>query len=79
MNEHGAEYWNARELQPLLGSDQWRRFEQAIKRAMDTCRESGNEPENHFAGAGKMVSLGSVSERNLEDIDNDTKVVAGIS
>ena len=23
VNEHGAEYWNARELQPLLGYGQW--------------------------------------------------------
>ena len=26
VNEHGAEYWSARDLQPLLGHDQWRRF-----------------------------------------------------
>lgn len=67
VNEHGAEYWSARDLQPLLGYDQWRRFEQAIKRAMDACKESGNEPENHFAGTGKMVPLGSGSERKLAD------------
>jgi len=67
LNEHGAEYWSARELQPLLGYDQWRRFEQAIKRAKQACKESGNEPADHIAGAGKMVSLGSGSERNLND------------
>ena len=27
-NEHGAEYWSARDLQLLLGYGQWRRFEQ---------------------------------------------------
>lgn len=27
VNEHGAEYWSARDLQPLLGYSQWRRFE----------------------------------------------------
>lgn len=55
VNEHGAEYWSARDLQPLLGYDQWRRFAQAITRAQEACKESGNEPGNHFAGAGKMV------------------------
>ena len=25
-NEHGAECWSARKLQPLLGYSQWRRF-----------------------------------------------------
>ncbi|MGK2908169.1 MAG: hypothetical protein ACSLFH_17770, partial [Desulfuromonadales bacterium] len=30
LNEHGAEFWSARELQPLLGYSQWRRFKEAI-------------------------------------------------
>ncbi len=55
VNDHGAEYWSACDLQPLMGYDQWRRFEQAIKRAADACKESGNQAEDHFAGAGKMV------------------------
>ena len=58
INEHGAEYWSARALQFLLGYSQWRRFEQAIDRAISSCKESGNPPENHFAGAGKMVLRG---------------------
>ncbi len=67
VNEHGAEYWSARELQPLLGYTQWRRFEDAIKRATTSCNQSGNIPENHFAGAGKMVELGSTSLREVPD------------
>lgn len=67
INPYGAEFWSARDLQPLLGYSQWRRFEDAIKRAKVSCRQSGNDPENHFAGAGKMVPLGSGSERTLDD------------
>lgn len=67
VNEHGAEYWSARELQPLLGYSQWRRFEDAISRAMISCGQSGNKPDYHFAGAGKMVELGSGSARNVDD------------
>lgn len=37
-NEHGAEYWSARDLQLLLGYSQWRRFEQAIERAITSCQ-----------------------------------------
>ncbi len=66
-NEHGAEYWSARDLQLLLGYSQWRRFEQAIERAVSSCRQSGNKPDYHFAGAGKMVDLGSGSQRELVD------------
>ncbi|MCY7386521.1 MAG: DNA damage-inducible protein D, partial [Burkholderiales bacterium] len=67
VNEHGAEYWSARTLQPMLGCSQWRRFEQAIERAITSCKESGNPSENHFAGAGKMVEIGSGSARELAD------------
>lgn len=67
LNEHGAEYWSARDLQPLLGYNQWRRFEDAIRRAMTSCEKSGNQCAHHFAGAGKMVSLGSGSQREVAD------------
>ena len=33
-NEYGAEFWSARDLQPLLGYSQWRRFEDAINRVL---------------------------------------------
>ena len=67
INEYGAEYWSARALQPLLGYSQWRRFEQAIERAASSCKQSGNPPEHHFAGAGKMGDLGSGSVRDVDD------------
>lgn len=66
-NQHGAEFWSARELQPLLGYSQWRRFEAAIRRAITSCETSGNSPDHHFAGAGKVVGLGSGSEREIDD------------
>lgn len=51
VNDHGAEYWNARELQSLLGYAQWRSFENAIKKAVTSGKQSGNEPGYHFARA----------------------------
>ncbi len=57
-NAHGAEYWSARDLQPLPGYSQWRRFEQAIERAITSCEKSGNSPNHHFAGAGKPITGG---------------------
>jgi len=66
-NHHGVEYWSARDLQSCLGYSQWRRFENAIKKAMVSCEQSGNDPQNHFAGTGKMVSIGSQTNRDLDD------------
>jgi DNA-damage-inducible protein D len=67
INDHGAEYWSARELQPHLGYEEWRKFEGAVKRAMISCEESGNKKEYHFVGAANMVALGSGSQRPLKD------------
>jgi len=66
-NEHNAEYWSARDLQPMLGYSQWRRFEQAIERAMASCEASGNKAEHHFAGAGKPIMGGKGAVQVVED------------
>jgi DNA-damage-inducible protein D len=66
-NEHDAEYWSARDLQPLLGYSQWRRFEDAVRRAITSCEQSGNNPEYHFAGAGKMIGVGKGGAREVDD------------
>jgi DNA-damage-inducible protein D len=66
-NEHGAEFWSARDLQTVLGYSQWRRFEDAIARAKASCEASGNVVENHFADAGNMVTVGSGAKRETAD------------
>jgi DNA-damage-inducible protein D len=66
-NEHGAEYWSARDLQTLLGYSQWRRFEQAIERAITSCEQSGNKPDYHFAGAGKPITGGKGAVQVVDD------------
>ncbi len=66
-NAHGAEYWSARDLQSVLGYSQWRRFEQAIERAKTSCKESGNSPEHHFAGAGKPIAGGKGAVQLVDD------------
>lgn len=67
INEHGIEYWSARELQPCLGYSQWRRFENALERAIESCKQSGNDPKHHFAGAGKQITLGKGAAQTIED------------
>ncbi|MCD6187067.1 MAG: DNA damage-inducible protein D [Desulfuromusa sp.] len=67
QNEHGAEYWSARELQPALGYKQWRRFEDTVKRAVTACTQSGNNPDYHFAGAGKPIKGGKGAVQVVED------------
>lgn len=49
VDEQG-EHWTARRLMPLLGYAQWRQFEDAVRRAMTACRNSGGDPDLHFCG-----------------------------
>ena len=67
INPYGAEYWSARDLAPLLGYTQWRRFEGAVKRAMTSAEQVGAVVDDHFAKAGKMVPLGSGAQREVTD------------
>lgn len=67
VNEFGQEFWYARELQPLLEYAQWRRFAEAIERAKTACQNSGHDVADHFANVGKMVEIGSGSQREVED------------
>jgi DNA-damage-inducible protein D len=67
INQYSAEYWSARDLQPLLGYNHWRSFENAIKKAVISCEKSGNQPDYHFARARKMIILGKGSERQVSD------------
>lgn len=64
----GVECWSARELYPVLGYARWDRFKEAINRAKDSCVNAGEPITDHFSDIGKMVSLGSCAERQIDDI-----------
>ncbi|MEK6677284.1 MAG: hypothetical protein AABZ47_16735 [Planctomycetota bacterium] len=70
--EPGIEFWCARDLQLLLGYAHWRNFLPVIEKAMNSCKNAGHEPCNHFAHARKMVSIGSGAERPIDSFVADT-------
>lgn len=41
--------------QPLLGYNHWRSIENAAKKAITSCKQSGNELDDRFAGARKPI------------------------
>lgn len=61
------EVWYARELQHILGYARWENFAVAIGRAMLSCKSQGINIDDHFREVTKMVSLGSGSERPIQD------------
>lgn len=66
--QDGVEFWFARDLQGLLGYDEWRNFLNVIEKAKESCTSSGNTVADHFVDANKMVLLGSGSQRKIEDL-----------
>lgn len=63
-----VEFWYARELMGCLGYTTWRRFKDAINRAMESCKGAEIEVSDHFADAVKMVEIGSNAVRDVDDI-----------
>ena len=43
-----GEFWSARDLMPLLGYEQWRRFDDALTRAGSAAYNAGHHPDQHF-------------------------------
>ncbi|HUV40346.1 MAG TPA: hypothetical protein VMW23_00990 [Sedimentisphaerales bacterium] len=66
--ETGLEFWLARQLQHLLGYAQWRSFEAVIEKAKTACKNSGHDPNDHFAQTRKMVDIGSDAKRQIDAI-----------
>lgn len=66
--EQEIEFWFARDLQVLFEYTQWRNFLAVIQKAIEACKNSEQDPEDHFAGVSKMVELGSGAEREVEDV-----------
>lgn len=62
------ECWSARDLQEILNYTKWDNFLKVIEKAKKACENVVEDVQNHFANIGKMVLLGSGSEREIPDI-----------
>ena len=67
VNEYGQEFWYARDLQVALEYETWRSFQKVILKAQNACENADNNVSDHFADVGKMVNLGSGSQREVDD------------
>lgn len=66
--EEGVEFWYARDLQKLLGYEDWKNFVKVISKAKDACLNSKHKIEDHFSDVGKMIPLGKGAHREVDDI-----------
>lgn len=71
IDENGIEYWEARELLPILGYQNWQKAEEVIARAVRACINSWQDADNHFNRTVKMVQIGSNTVRQIRDYKLD--------
>lgn len=62
------ECWSARDLQGILGYTEWRNFLKVIEKSKYACENSDVPTDDHFVDVNKMVTLGSGSMREVDDI-----------
>jgi len=55
--EDGVEYWLARDLQKLLGYDEWRNFLKVIEKAKIACEKSNQSISDHFVDVNKTIPM----------------------
>lgn len=67
IDEKGNEYWEARELQQILGYSKWQNFDITIDRAKEACNNSNINEKDHFTDVSKMVVIGSGAKRKQKD------------
>ncbi len=66
--QDGVEYWLARELQELLGYTDWRNFLNAVEKAKESCKTTGEAVLDHFVDFNKLIEIGKGGKREVDDI-----------
>ena len=68
QTEDGVEYWLARDLQHLLGYDEWRNFTFVIAKAKTACELSGHAISDRFVDVNKTIQMPKGAEKEISDI-----------
>jgi len=65
--DENGEYWLARDLQPLLGYAQWRRFNDTINRARVSVAAAGGDVRHHFSQVSQVADAGNLGTQTRSD------------
>jgi len=67
INEYGNEYWEARELYPILEYSRWENFINVINKAKIACENSNNQISEHFRDITKTIKMPKGATKKVND------------
>ncbi len=67
VDENGIEFWYARELQAVLNYKEWRKFENVINKAKESCKNSDISVLEHFVDVDKLSKRANNAEVVIKD------------
>jgi len=68
LNEFHSEYWTARDLAKVLEYSDYRNFETAIKKAKQSCKNSGQSIQYHFVDFTETIEMPKSASKNISNI-----------
>jgi len=66
--KNGVEFWYARELQNLLGYNEWRNFEGVVEKAKIACERAKQKVFDHFVDVNKTIAMPKGATKEVLDI-----------
>ncbi|MGQ4513724.1 phage antirepressor KilAC domain-containing protein [Streptomyces sp. DW26H14] len=67
LDHNGEERWSARDLQQLMGYEQWRQFDEVVQRARVAIDNGDLNSLDHIAGARKVMAGGRWGRQEVAD------------
>jgi DNA-damage-inducible protein D len=67
VSSDGEEFWNARELAPVLEYVEWRNFTKVLERAKLACKNSGYSVDDHFVEVNKTIKMPKTATKQVAD------------
>ena len=67
IDEHGNEYWYARELSKVLEYRDWRNFLKVLKKAKEACKNSGFNVDEQLVEVNKLSKRNNNAVVNIQD------------
>jgi DNA-damage-inducible protein D len=67
-DESSNEFWSARDMAKVLEYSEYRHFLPVMERAREACKNSGQNPSDHFEDYLDMIETGKTAKRQVESV-----------